>query len=477
MNVSGPNFQLGTIRSNGCLARPHPPTSQIPTAHFLQRQGRKCENEVPGLCGWNNLTANTVGRRISELSEVALLDEIDDLARDYKFRSGADPIYISHWDPSEHVAARLREFLPCVSLSDPVPYTYSYLLKRRPEHWPRILAGLGVRGHFIDNHDVAAQIFENGTTAISAVSNWLKEIGIKEVVLLCPRYFSIPRSLRRLGLSVREIQLSRAEGKYTLPNDLTLGRSTALWLTHPVYSTGVYSLEEEISKLTAFADQGTIIVADESLALPPSKIAQELAGHPNFIGIYTPHKAICMNGLKFSMIVYHSSTGDTFDHWSDVLSGGLSLSAIAATEHFLGSGFARYRDCFLTLIEETRTWVSSIVARSGTVLETDRNTRGHFMSVYVRGLSADLTSDLDFLKEMLDETACCIIPGLSCKFDPRLGFSFRISLAQDSPAFRDAIENLTGFLIKRAEGDRFECHRSAQGPDLTRSIRATSSRR
>ncbi|MGZ9021580.1 MAG: hypothetical protein ACXW3S_16880, partial [Rhodoplanes sp.] len=58
-----------------------------------------------------------------------------------------------------------------------------------------------------------------------------------------------------------------------LPADLDLRPGQALWITNPVYSTGVYSLEQSCDRLLRMADGGTLIVADESLALRPTAIA------------------------------------------------------------------------------------------------------------------------------------------------------------------------------------------------------------
>ena len=48
------------------------------------------------------------------------------------------------------------------------------------------------------------------------------------------------------------------------------------------------------------------------------------------MGIYTPHKSVCMNGLKFSVIAFHPSHQKIFQDLADILLGGLSLSAVGA---------------------------------------------------------------------------------------------------------------------------------------------------
>src|SRR5258707_637129 len=90
--------------------------------------------------------------------------------------------------------------------------------------------------------------------------------------------------------------------------------------------TPILSGTEEMS----IADAGAYVVVDEALAFPPTRIALSLGGHSNFIGIYTPHKSICINGMKCSLVAFHPTLEDFFDDWADVLSGGLSVSACLA---------------------------------------------------------------------------------------------------------------------------------------------------
>ncbi|MEJ0041002.1 MAG: hypothetical protein WDM81_01660 [Rhizomicrobium sp.] len=127
------------------------------------------------------------------MPEIKLIDDLDDLAADYRRRHGGrEPSHVSALDPSpEFIRSLFDERSPpdprCVfaKLGDPIPYTYSYILKRR-------LGGLGaiIRKLGFDADYVAAQIMENGTTAIAAVANWLKVTGTTKIVLLQPYYFA-----------------------------------------------------------------------------------------------------------------------------------------------------------------------------------------------------------------------------------------------------------------------------------------------
>jgi hypothetical protein len=264
-----------------------------------------------------------------------------------------------------------------------------------------------------------------------------------------PCYFTVPYALSRFSLPVREIYATRADDVYSFPAMPELCSGSALWLTNPVYNTGQYGLSDRAGDLIALLDAGVIVVADEALAVPPSPLAAAFGGHRGFIGIYTPHKSICVNGLKFSAVLSHPDREPSFDHWSDVLSGGLGLSALTAIDHFLSGDFDRYRDEFLAEVEQTRAWHMESLACEAPRAVHDHAVRGHFLTVYFPTLPACLGDDLVFLGEALEASGASLIPGSRSGFDPALGFCFRVNLAQDSPQFRGALTRLYRFLSAR----------------------------
>lgn len=393
---------------------------------------------------------SVLGDTVPRLPEKTLIEQIETLAADWRARHGRAPVNVSHWNPAEDLGAQLRHGAPtgapdgalaCLAAHDPIPYRYSHTLPALDT----VLGKLGFAGE-----SVGALIAENGTTCIAAVANWLKLNGITEVVLLTPYYFTTPHNMRRLGITVREVPLACARnGTYALPDDLDLRRGQALWLTNPVYSTGVYALEQHCDALRRMADRGAIIVADEALALRPSALAREFGGHANFVGIYTPHKSVCMNGIKFSAIVFHPRHQAAFADWAEVLSGALSLAAVAAVEHFVSPAFDAYRADFLALTARVRQWHRQLVYSVAGAVEIDAASEGHFLMVYVPALPAQLGHDIDFLAEALEQSGCTLVPGTRSGFDARRGFCFRVNLARDCEVFRDGLRALYEFLQRK----------------------------
>jgi histidinol-phosphate/aromatic aminotransferase/cobyric acid decarboxylase-like protein len=355
------------------------------------------------------------------------------LAAQYRERHGREPVNVSHWDPSPELARKLKKLLPIPRLENPISYQYSYLITERPD----VLAKLG----FL-NSSISGLFTENGSLSISAVANWLSSAGSKQVSLFSPSYFITAHCLRRFGLNVKEISLPRKDNRYVWPEDFSIEPGNVLWVTNPIYNTGDYSIERYIDNIRFLADAGVLVVVDEAIALTPTMISRTLGGHRNFVGIYTPHKSICVNSLKFSIVTFNSELEDFFDDWADVLFGGLSLSSSAAIKHFLSVGFDEYRSAFLRSIEITRAWHNDLLMEYGNHISTDEGSRGHFLTVYFPSIEAALGDSLPFIEAVIEATGTAFIPGSRSGFNPRIGFCFRVNLAQDCARFRGAVARL-----------------------------------
>ena len=78
------------------------------------------------------------------------------------------------------------------------------------------------------------------------------------------------------------------------------------------------------------------------------------------MGLYSPHKAVCVNAIKFAAIIHATTYSSVFQHWSDVLIGGLGSSVQCALAHFVGANFSQYQEEFLQYIGNARASLSGI---------------------------------------------------------------------------------------------------------------------
>jgi histidinol-phosphate/aromatic aminotransferase/cobyric acid decarboxylase-like protein len=368
------------------------------------------------------------------LPEIEHTDVMDNIANEYAARNGRRPSEVSHWDASPNFVQSLHLTLPIPKLLDPIPYRYSYDIDRRDVVKKKL-------GFSADN--LGSLITENGSSSIAAVANWIRLSGVNAITVLAPTYFTAPHALRRFGIDVRVITMVRTVTGYRLPPDL--GES-ALWVTNPIYNTGVGLHPDDIQTLEVTLMNGKVVILDEALAFLPSALAARLGHYPGFVSIHTPHKSICANGLKFSIVTFHARHEPAFEHWSDVLSGGLSISAMAAIDYFLSPHFDEYTCRFLSRLDESREWHKNLLVRWSGVLETDSKSQGHFISVYRHAWPATLGIDQNFLRNLVEITGACPISGNRSGFNPDWGFTFRVNLARDDPQFRAAVTRLYAYI-------------------------------
>jgi histidinol-phosphate/aromatic aminotransferase/cobyric acid decarboxylase-like protein len=281
-----------------------------------------------------------------------------------------------------------------------------------------------------------------------AAANWLALKGAREVTVLAPRYFAVPHALARFGMTVRELPLV---GEFELPMRGELARTDAVWVTHPVYNTGSRALLDQIGAFELLLEGGVRLVVDEVLAETPSVFATRLAGHPNLIAVHSPHKGICVNGLKFAALVGPAAEEVAFEHWADVLAGGLSLSALAAIRQFLSPSFDDYRTKFLAGVGAAATWLGRSVSEvaGARLLE---GSFGHFRMIAFPEIPATRGTELAWRRRLLEATGVTTISGDRSGFDPALGYSFRVNLARDGRAFRAGLTRHLRALSREASG-------------------------
>lgn len=373
---------------------------------------------------------------VAELDE---LQQIEAVAARHVATFGSEPLNVSHWDPSAPFAAKLAGALELDHRGDPLAYIYSYGLDCRET----LLRRLG-----FNPERKGCLITPSGTVSMLCAVNWLAARRREKLSILSPFYFPVLHQARQLGLSVNKQFMQRRDGRYQLPADpgwTSAPPHEVVWLTAPVYCTGTPLAEHDRQRLREFLERGGTVVADECLARSGTELGRELGEYPGFIGIYSPHKSVCLNALKFSAVVFDREHETFFDQWADVLYGGLSLSIMVAIRHFLSDNFRLYAERFFEEVRLALAFVKQMAERCPKG-EFDHDPAGHFVTFYLPHLAAAAGKDEDFLWNLCRSSSTIVIPGLRNHFDPAVGFCFRINLALDGPQFRGGIGRLFSFL-------------------------------
>ena len=340
-----------------------------------------------------------------------LVQEITD---EYNTRHGYAPINLSHWNPSAQLERSMERTLSFNVRGDSVPYLYV-----SPDAVGRLTGLVGLKSS-------TAVITPSGTASIACVVLWLAARNVKRLTVIDPSYFTVSLLASSLGMQVTHVSLRRESNSYCLPALEDVG--DAVWVTNPVYSTTHYLTAHDCVTLRSAAASGRFLVADESLAFPGHSLGETLSDLRSFVGIYSPHKAISLNGLKCSFIACAPTVEQELLEIFDVLVGGLPLSSTVAASHVASANFHDCGTVFSTYVKNAYERVSGIT-RHHRGVHLDAYAPTTFVSMFVPTLSAELGWDRQFLTAATEASAAIAVPAVQNGYPETMGFGFRVNLA------------------------------------------------
>lgn len=370
--------------------------------------------------------------------ELNALNEIEQLSERYQKKYGHTPFDVSHWDPSEEFKSKVANHLLLPNQAEAINYSFSWTLKNRLELFNSFNFNDSMHGCLIT---------PSGSVSILCMVQWLKLKGYKEVKVICPTYFTLLNNCRNLGIKVDKKFLIRKGREYHIPQSLSkdIKLGDTVWFTNPVYCTGVAYNDDAIFTMIQLLERGVRVIVDECLAPRGSELSQKLAQYPLFMGIYAPHKTICVNGYKFSLITFPKEDQDLMDMWSDPIFGCLSASNIIAVNHYLNRNFSTYAELIKNKNGNTRKIINELVNYFSNV-NTDLDPIGYLQTLYFPKIDFSKSIDNDFLWYIIENTAGIFTPGQSNHFSDSIGFCFRVNLMRDSPQFRATLFRLLKIL-------------------------------
>lgn len=384
--------------------------------------------------------------KLKLVQRLSQIEQINKWEREFRKQKGMSTFNISSWRIAEKFREQMLRVLDLPTTNDLIDYIYTYSLQKELKQ--TIIDKLsGER-----NLDLVGIITPNNTISIINVANVLKAYGYKKVCIINPNYFSVAQTFRVMGISYQCIGLLREDGKYILPLDKILaGNFDAVWITSPIYSTGVYFAESEITKIEYLISNKIMVIADESFAINKMELIRQITPNEYFIGIYSPHKAICCNGIKFSIILVPEMYEDFLEQWVDVFSGNLPYSSIVAANHFITENYDECNKVFQESMDNTR--IEILRHLCNLPKDIDYNTEGSLMTFYFRNVPTSNNYDRNFYFDLYEATSGSIYPGDLNGFGQHLGFCFRINLALDSVEFRQSVYRVITYLTNRYHGE------------------------
>jgi len=352
------------------------------------------------------------------------LIDITKIQEEYKNRFGHAPLNISDWNPSYEFKERLNTYMQMDYNINPIDYVFSYSFTKS-EH-QSLLTKLGY-----ENSDGRKEtlITPNGSASIRNILHWLHEVGCKKLLVISPSYFTVEYGCSDFDIIYKEIFLRRNSTGYHLNNQEVLAHLDevdAIWVTNPIYCTSVHFDNNIISVIENILKLDKYVISDESLCRSGYELVRHFGKYKKFVGIYSPHKSICVNGNKFSVIVFDRAETNIFNNWVVALSGNLLISNAVAFNHFQSDNFTVYKELYDAEVSKNYKRIEAVIKKYK--VDYDSKIAGYLVSIYFPNIDGNKGYDKLFLKKLVFETGVTLIPGVRNHFDPQIGFCFRINL-------------------------------------------------
>ena len=376
----------------------------------------------------------------SNVKELNFLDEIDRIEEEYKSNKKGLITNVSDWNPSKEFKTSVADFLANNFPVDSIDYIFSY--SQSEQRKEKVLNRLGCP------LNKAILFTHSGSASILNCVNMLYAFGVKKLVILCPAYFTLFHVCKIYNIECIPVNLKRDKNGFYIEADSLVkmtDKNIAFWITNPVYCTSVY-YNKKMIRLFKMLLENNIVVFDESLCFSSLELSHVLSYSQNFIGIYSPHKSVCINGNKFSAIVTDEKRQKFLDAWSDVLCGCLSTGNHIAISHFLSENFSKYSEAFLQNILINKNITQELCDKYN--VSYDKDSYGYLITVYFHHIASNRGLDINFIKTVMEKTGIRFISGKRNHFGDNLGFCFRINLAAYNDQFRVAIERSFDYLSK-----------------------------
>lgn len=377
------------------------------------------------------------------IEDIFIMDEIFSMERKIEQQYGIPILNVSHWNSSKNFQKQMAKALVLPKQSLPWDYYYTYSIS--PEDRKQVLAKLGVSSQ--QQPYTMGLLLQSSTIAIVNVINLLIHFGKKKLCILQPAYFSVELCCSRLSLEYETEQISFKNACPQIPIEKIISKNyDCIWITSPIFCTGYYPDEKLLQDIACLKSMGMTIILDESLSLPEKELIRFFQIDKNLIAIYSPHKAISINGLKFAVVVCDKFYEDFLEQWVDVFAGALSSSNRDAIFHYISPNFSNNcYQAYKSYIEQTKNIVSNIVEQYHFAWMLP-NTNGHYINIFTNLKVQGTNEMLNLLNDMIQTSLASIIPSTLNGFDSNNGFSFRVNLTNDIIELDNAINRIMKFL-------------------------------
>lgn len=380
---------------------------------------------------------------MSFIDEIFIMDDIFSIEKRVAQEYGIPIPNVSYWNSSTDFQRHMAQSLVLPPQSLPWNYYYSYSISK--EERLQVLKHLGVPAQQYSS--VMGLLLQSSTVAIVNMINLLVHYNKKYLCILQPAYFSVALCCSSLSLKYGIEQISFVNGTPQIPVvQIIEGGYDTIWITSPIFCTGYYPDKNFLSDIETLKASGMTVIFDESLALPGKELIRFFPIDEKVFAIYSPHKAIAINGLKFAVIVCSIFYEDFLEQWIDVFSGALSVSNRDAILHFISPNYRE--NCYPAYkiyIDQTKKIVSDIIEQFSFASMLPE-TEGHYINIFLNFKIHKKMELLNFLNDIIRNASASFIPSTLNGFDSNQSFGFRVNLTGNMLELEGAIGRIMEYI-------------------------------
>lgn len=372
------------------------------------------------------------------IDEIFDLDEILNYEEKAFLQKKISISNVSYWNPSMEYQKYMLDKIHMEQDNDFFNYHYTYDIPR--EIRQNIITQLGNR----DINNTMCLLTPSSTSSIMNIINFLKYNGYKKICILEPAYFSVEQTCILFNVPYGKCNLQFVNNRYVIPYEYIVNNGfDVVWITSPIYSTSTEYDYTQVNIIEQLINQNILVIADETLALPNQELCRKIPVGEYFFCIYSPHKPLFINGIKFSVILCPKNLDDFLEQWIDVLDGGLLHSNLMAIQHFLSGN---YNQC----VEYCKKWYRLNLKLIEILLDNmpnvfcDSQTLGAYKMLFFKSSSKD-PNCLHNIFTLIDKYYVSYIPGIYSGFSSDSNACFRINLSLKPEELNKSLAHILNF--------------------------------
>ena len=348
------------------------------------------------------------------------------------------PVNLSDWNSGSDYKDKLASVVKLSKKSDLFDYRYLF-----PDCIRKDLAHkLGFSDEAYENSFFAP--VSQSTLSIVTLAIFLKKHNQK-VGIVEPVYFSVQSCVDDIGIPYRLFSdyMENINSTFDV-EELLQSDCTAFWFTSPVNSCSIYFKERVTKGIQKLLDAGKIVILDESLCVNGYELSRVFGVQENLLYIYSPHKALGLQGIKFSYVVCHTKYYDDINNLKDIYGGSLCYSCQEGARHFVSKKFDDCRDVYTAFWQDNFLKVKNIV-KNYDFARISPETFGHYAMIFIR-CAVDDASFVEAMKRLMKEKGYFVYPGIMQGFKSEKGLYFRVNMLLNTDDIEKGLKAVLDFI-------------------------------